>query len=89
MDTTLFIVICAIAVLIYGIRYTRRKSIRLQEAELRQSVERVSANYVRVDRPNEDETTPPSEPLADETYTSQEPTIWDIEIEKYFSKESE
>jgi hypothetical protein len=79
-----FLAICAIAVLIYGIRYTRRKAIRLQEAaELRQSEERVKqqsmnlSDYgtitnVRMElranlRPaNEDETTPPSEPLADE-----------------------
>jgi hypothetical protein len=83
-----FLAICAIAVLIYGIRYTRRKAIRLQDAaELRQSEERVKAQWVSVDM--SEETTPPSEPLADETYTAQEPTIWDIEIEKYFSKESE
>lgn len=70
-----------------GIAIAREKPSDYED--IQQSVQRVSANYVHVDRPNEDETTPPTEPLADETYTPQEPTIWDIEIEKYFSKESE
>jgi hypothetical protein len=78
-----FLAICAIAVLIYGIRYTRRKAIRLQESDIQKSVERVKQQSINLSdygtitnvrmelranlRPAaEDETTPPSEPLADE-----------------------
>jgi hypothetical protein len=45
-----FLLVClAIAILIYGIRYTRRKAIRLQEAaELRQSEERVKQQSINL-----------------------------------------
>jgi diaminopimelate epimerase len=67
-----FLAICAIAVLIYGIRYTRRKAIRLQEAaELRQSEERVKAQWVSVDM--SEETTPPTDlPMSYEEDETQE-----------------
>jgi hypothetical protein len=83
-----FLLVLCLLFAIALLRKTRALGVRAEEDSIRHSVERVKAQWVNVDM-NEDETTPPSEPLADETYTPREPTIWDIEIEKYFSKESE
>jgi hypothetical protein len=85
MELFLGLIFGAVLGVYLGISIAREKPSDYED--IGDSVERVGRNYVYGLDASLDDTTPPQ--CADETYTPQEPTIWDIEIEKYFSKESE